>query len=123
MYTYEQNERRILAYKLAAIDQQSLSDRKAARSYVHDGMLDAAHIANRINWVLNGDYGYSEMLSMKRIKEATRGNRAAQAVQLYCALEYGCPAKFVIGAWKLLSVEKQTALNDAVLEILNAKGE
>lgn len=118
---YEMQELRILSSQLAAVDKQSLADRKAAQVDMLQAMMERNTLVERIEWCLAGNYGYGAMQRMRQIAAARRGNRPAQAVQLIGALDYQCPARLTAEAWHKLSDADKYSLNAAVSAALDSE--
>lgn len=119
--SYEMQELRILSAQLAAIDKQSLADRKSAQADMLQAMMERDTLVERIEWCLTGQYGYGAMQRMRQIAAARRGNRPAQAVQLIGALEWQCPARMTADAWHKLSDADKFSLNAAVSAVLDSE--
>ena len=120
-HSYELREWQGLNAQLAAVDKQSLSDRKAAQVDMLQAMMERNTLIERIEWCLAGNYGYGAMQRMRQIAAARRGNRAAQAVQIIGALEYQCPARLTAEAWHKLSDADKYSLNAAVSAVIDSE--
>lgn len=120
-HSYELREWQVLNAQLAAVDKQSLADRKSAQVDMLQAMIERNTLIERIEWCLTGNYGYGAMQRMRQIAAARRGNRAAQAVQIIGALEYQCPARLTAEAWHKLSDADKFSLNAAVLAVLDSE--
>lgn len=118
-HEYHSRELSLLAGQLARNDLATMADRKQAQADALDAMQDIGLIQRNLEWVLNGNYGYGAMVRMQDIAKG-RGNRPAQAMQLLMALDHFCPARHCIAAWKQLSSDQQSALNTAVLSVLDS---
>lgn len=118
---YKIAEMEHLYRQLKKVEDAPLFDRREARKHLLAAMHYTPLIAERIEWVLTGNYGYGAMNRMQSIAHATRGNRAAQAIQLIGALEWLCPAAFTAQTWKKLSMPEQLELNVAVLTVLDSE--
>ena len=71
-------------------------------------------IAERIGWILNGSYGWGAMKAAERVVANARMNRHAWLVQTIAALEWQCPQRSAIAAWKRLTPEEKKALDTAI---------
>lgn len=122
--TYHLREMQDLRAQMHRNELAPLSDRKEAQADTAELMRDTAMVAERIEWVLNGNFGRGAMLEMQRIQSAKRGNREASAMQLIAALDCFCPARHAISAWNGLTVDEQSALSAAIrssLDLCNAR--
>jgi hypothetical protein len=64
-------------------------------------------LAERIQWLIEGDYGFGAMQAAKRILEAKRGNRHAQLFQLIAGCEFQVCQRDAIKVWKSLTYDQQ----------------
>lgn len=118
--TYHLREMQALRAQMLRNELAPLSDRQEAQAEAAELMRDTTMTADRIQWVLSGNYGFGAMLEMRRIAVARRGNREAAAMQLLTALDCPCPQRHAIAAWKGLTPDQQSALAAAVLEVLDS---
>lgn len=100
--------------RLAEIEGQALSDRKAARGDWAAVLHDPAMVQLRVQWMLRGHYGEEAFLDATTIAKNTRINRVATLSQLIAAHEWLCPAAFARQAWLALPVAQQEAVNRAI---------
>lgn len=114
---YEQNEAMLLMKRLREVEQPPLKDRQDAAAEFLKDLSDPVLIAERIDWLLVGNYGYGEMQQAKRVV-ASRGNRAMHLTVLIAALEWQCPSRMAIAAWKKLTPPQQEALDKAVQKVI-----
>lgn len=91
-----------------------LAHRREARAAFLESLRDPDLIAERVHWILIGNYGYGEMLIARQILSNKRMNRAAALVHMVAALDDGCPEDFARAAWHELSAREQTKLDRAV---------
>jgi hypothetical protein len=102
-----------------------LAERKANavewfRALNEDHMM----VAERVGWLLQGNYGGGSFGSACRVLASPRMNQVAWCAITIANLEWRCPAKMAIMAWKKLSVEKRYLVNEAIRrEIADAKAE
>ena len=120
-HSYELREWQGFNAQLAAVDKQSLSDRKAAQVDMLQAMMERNTLIERIEWCLAGNYGYGAMQRMRQIAATRRGNRPAQAVHLIGALEWQCPERMTAKAWHKLSDSDKYSLNAAVSAVLDSE--
>ena len=112
---YETNEARLLHKQLEAVRLAPLADRKAAQADMLQAMRDdPALVAERVSWLIDGNYGYGSYTMIRRIL-ASRCNKPAALVQLVGALEWGCPERLTANAWHALTANQQEKLNKLVL--------
>jgi hypothetical protein len=113
---YDEAEAQALARQLANVESAPLADRQAARQAYHEAMRDDPDVvAERVEWLLNGSYGYGACVRAKAIKGAGRqANRVAQIGQLIAALEWQCPTGFACQAWNRLQASERERINAAV---------
>ena len=116
---YHRQELVALSRQIAQCAAASLNDRKEAEQDAFELMCNPGIVAERLEWLIDGNYGYGAMVRAREIAKAKRGNRAAQAMQLLAALECGCPQGHAIKAWKRLSREQREALDFRVLMVLD----
>ena len=117
METNEQYEMRSLREAQAheaEINRAPLSDRKEAQESFAEALRDPALVAERIGWLIDGNYGYGEMLMAKRVVRNKRTNREAALTQMVAIFEWQCPARMAVDAWKKLSASEKRTLDDAV---------
>lgn len=113
--SWERNELAELAAQLRDVDNQSLADRKTACIEWQRDLANPSLIAQRVQWLLMGNYGHGAMV--KAIEMAkTRGNAAAQLGGLIAAVEWRCPNREARAAWNRLSQAQQVAVNEAIAE-------
>jgi len=104
------------------VNNASLSDRQEARKEFGEALKDPALIAERIGWLIDGHYGFGEMLTAKSIMAHPRINRRAGLIQLIGVYEWHCPIDFGIQVWKKLTASQKQALN-AALDIVIGEAE
>lgn len=114
-HEYEANEARSFHKQLADVEKAPLSDRKESAERFLEAMRDPELVAERINWLLAGNYGYGAMQAAKRILHlGKRANKSAHLTHMIGALEWQCPARLASAAWKKMSTAEKAALNAAV---------
>jgi len=115
-YAYEMREAQEFQSTLREVDRAPLAERKEACAEFLEAMRHSPDlVAERIGWLLDGNYGYGSMQAAKRvIKGSSRMNKAAQLTHMVAALEWRCPARMAAQAWKALSSSEKKALDRAV---------
>ena len=112
---YERRELSDAQRKLVELRRAPLSDRKEAQAEFLKAMRDDPElVAERIGWLLGGNYGYGSMLLAKRVLVTPRMNRSAALTQMIGAFEWMVPEEMVRAAWKKLSTSEKAALERAV---------
>ena len=112
---YERRERSEAQQKLREVEKAPLADRKEAAAEFLVAMRDhPGLVAERIGWLLDGNYGYGPMKMAKQVLESTRMNRRAALTHLIGAFEWSTPSAMAISGWKKLTEKQQAALDKAV---------
>lgn len=103
------------------VDHAPLAERKEAQREFNEAMAeDPALVAERLGWLLEGNYGYGEMLRAKQILASPRMNRIA-ALNLYVGVsEWQCPRAMGIAAWKKLTPAQKQKLDQAISVVIAA---
>jgi hypothetical protein len=95
------------------VDRAPLSERKENMQSFYESMRDEPEtVAERIDWVLTGNYGYGQMLVARQATKRT--NRPALFTQLVGVYEWRCPRRMAVDAWKKLTKVEQAKLQLAV---------
>lgn len=104
--------------KMQEVARAPLSDRKEARTAFGEAMAtDPALVAERVGWLIDGNYGFGEMIKAKQVIASPRMNRRAALTQMVGVYEWQCPGDFAVDAWKKLSGSQKSAL-DAALDVV-----
>jgi hypothetical protein len=111
---YESRELTAAHRALAEVEHAPLATRKEAAVEFADVLRSPWLVAERVGWLLDGNYGYGPMLMAKRIVKSPRMNRAAVLTQLAAAFEWQCPPRMAAVAWKKLTTVEQNLLDQAV---------
>lgn len=100
------------------VEKAPLSERQEARQAFYEVMAnDPALVAERVGWIIDGNYGEGEMLKAKQVIASPRMNRRAALTHLVGVYEWKCPGNFAIDAWKKLTGAQKQAL-DAALDVV-----
>jgi len=103
------------------VEKAPLSERQEARAAFQEAMAtDPALVAERIGWMIDGNYGQGEMLKAKQIVASPRMNRRAALTHLVGVYEWKCPGNFAVDAWKKLNSGQKQALDAAVDVVIEA---
>lgn len=112
---YETREIRRANEQMAAPSHAPLQDRQEARQAYADAMAMTPEIvAERIEWLLIGNYGFGSYIIANDVLSRKRMNRAAALGQMIAALEWGCPVVFARQAYVGLSRGEQSHLDELV---------
>ena len=118
---YERRELEDANRKLAELRRAPLSERKEAQAEFLKVMRDNPDlVAERIGWLLDGNYGYGPMRLAKRVLGAPRMNRSAALTQMIGAFEWMAPEDMVRAAWKKLSAGEKAALEREVQDAIKS---
>lgn len=125
MTAYEEREWELFKDQMLQVEMLPLAERKAnAVRWFQAISEDHMGVAQKVGWLLNGSYGKGAFDSACRVLASPRMNHVAWCAITIASVEYGCPAKFAIQAWKKLPVEKRYLVNEAIRqEIADAKRE
>lgn len=112
---YERRELQGAQQQLTEIERAPLADRKEAASEFFEAMRDRPEVvAERVGWLLDGNYGYGQMLMAKRVLGSPRMKRSAALTHMVGAFEWSTPGAMAIAGWKKLTKGQQVALEKAV---------
>jgi hypothetical protein len=118
---YEANEARNAERHIEQVERAPLADRKdGAANYFRAMADDPAIVAERISWLIDGNYGFGEMMMAKRIVANPRLNRSAALGALIAIFEWHCPRKMANDAWKKLSQAQKATLDAAINVVITA---
>ena len=107
---YERRERQMFHTQLREVETAPLADRREARKDFQQALETPDLVAERINWLLAGDYGKGAYDAAREVLRRPRTNQVAWLTTTIAALEWRCPQKFAVEAWKKLSSAKRTQL-------------
>ena len=112
---HEQRERRLFLKQIDDANKGTLRERQDAREAFADAMAhDPERVAERIEWLIVGNYGYGACIAARDVLRRKRVNRSAWLVSTIGALEWMCPPAFSLGAWKKLTPTQKERLDRAV---------
>ncbi len=118
---YAEREKRMFRKQVADTEKQSLSDRQEARREFAEIMADyPERVAERAEWILEGNYGFGAYTEAREVAVNRRMNRAAWFVSMVGALDHQCPPEFTMGAWKKLTAAQKKHLDTAVMAVIEA---
>lgn len=102
------------------IEKAPLADRKEAAQDFFEAMRDdPALVAERLGWLIDGNYGYGEMLKAKQVVASPRMNRVAALTHMIGAYEWQCPTAMSSASWKKLSTQEKKMLDEAVKIVIS----
>lgn len=116
---YERREFQEANRRLSEVERAPLADRKEAAAEFFEAMRDHPDlVAERVGWLLGGNYGYGQMQMAKRVLGSPRMNRVAALTQMVAAFEWSAPGAMTRAALKKLTKGQQAALDRAVREAI-----
>ena len=125
--SYNASDYELLQFRkqMEEVEKAPLAERKeGAVAWYNALMTDHMGVAQRVGWLLNGSYGKGSHDSACRVLASPRMNQVAWCAITIANLEWRCPAKMAIMAWKKLPVETRYQVNEAIRrEIADAKAE
>lgn len=114
-YEYERREAQEFQRQLREPDRDSLQERRESCAEFLDAMKNRPDVvAERVDWLLAGNYGYGAMKAAREVVSRTRMNREAWLVHTVAAVEWKCPQRMAIASWKKLSPAEKAALSREV---------
>ena len=120
---YESSESRRAMLDEQRIERAPLRDRREAQAAFLEAMAsDPAVVAERIAWLIDGNYGYGQMQMARQVVASPRMNREAALTQLVAVYEWQCPRRMAVDAWKKLTSAQKKALS-AAIEVVVAEAE
>lgn len=112
---YERRELADASQRIHEVERAPLADRKEAAAEFLAAMRDDPElVAERVGWLLDGNYGYGQMLMAKRVLKSPRMNRSAALTHMVAAFEWQTPNAMARDGWKKLTKAQQAALEKAV---------
>ena len=118
---YEVRELNEAARREQEIDRSPLSERKEAQQSFLEAMRDdPGVVAERVSWLLDGNYGYGPMVLAKQVLQNTRINRRAIFTQSIAVFEWMCPRRMAVLAWKKLTPAQKSLLDQAIDVVIEA---
>jgi hypothetical protein len=115
-HEYESYEIRKFLSEMQEVEKAPLSDRKeSAAEWLQALKSHPKLIADRINWLLNGSYGFGSYKKSREIARNTRINRVSALAQMVAALEWRVPSAMARAAWNKLTTAEQQRVNKLIL--------
>lgn len=104
-------ERRLFQKELREAEEGSLAERRESCQEFFETIRDNPEIiGERVSWLLDGTMGYGAKLVSREVLARPRSNRAAWFTQVIAALEFKCPQRMSVAAWKRLSPRERETL-------------
>lgn len=102
--------------KKDAVEQSSLSDRRAGAEDYKDLLTDLDTLQERTRWAVGGDYGQMSYTMIRRQLRANRKNAPYLATigQVLALFESNCTAVYARKVWNSLTSDQQEAANRAM---------
>jgi hypothetical protein len=93
----------------------SLRQRQEARAeFAKDMAGDPALVAERVGWLLQGNYGKGSYDAAREVARNKRMNRAAWMTMTIGALEWHCPRAFTAAAYNKMTEAQKQRLNHLI---------
>lgn len=121
---YLERKRRDYYKQVEPLERAPIADRRAAAANWSKAILDPPIVAERVAWLLAGHYGYyPQVVALQVLSRNGRTNKVAAIAQLVALHEWQCPRAFAVKAWRELSPDKQTAVNQAIKDAIESAKE
>lgn len=117
MDTYEITEISRFRKELTETEKSSLADRKAGKADLIEMLTtDLAQWEKRVEFLLDGDYGYGALASYNRCTK--RMNRRAWLFNHIAVIEYKTSFKYACDVWHGLDTDLQASINVILDELI-----
>lgn len=104
-------ERRLFLKEVREAEEGSLAERRESCQEFFETIRDNPEIiGERVSWLLDGTMGYGGRLVGREVLARPRSNRVAWFTQIVAALEFKCPQRMAVAAWKRLSPSQRETL-------------
>ena len=105
--------------RIREIESAPLIDRKANQAEFSKDMRESpAMVAERLEWLIAGNYGHAEMNKAIQVLQSPRMNRVAALSTLIAQFEWNCPSRMASEAWLKLTPEEQTIFNGKIRDVI-----
>lgn len=108
------HERLAFLRELREAEKSTLGQRQEACRDLLNALRDPTIIAERVHWLLIGNYGRGAYDEAWRVLQNRRMNRVAWMVVTIAALDWQCPKRLAVAAWRRLSAEEKRRLHAVV---------
>jgi hypothetical protein len=116
---YEHREISDFMAKIRRVEKAPLAERKeGAREFAHAMAHDPALVAERVGWLLDGNYGQGAYIKAREVARSPRMNRVAWLTQTVGAVEWHSPWAMTRASWKKMTPSQKKALDDAVTRVI-----
>jgi hypothetical protein len=112
---YEDREAQMFYKQLEGVEKAPLAERKEAAT--EWGAALQSHpktVAERVGWLLAGNYGYGSYVKARQVACSPRMNRVASLAQMIAALEWQAPSAMARSQFSKLSPQQKKTVNEAV---------
>ena len=114
---YEQREIQSALAHEREVDRAPLAERKEAQNDFLEAIQKYPEVvAERVGWLLDGQYGMGAMLLAHNV--TARMNRPAAYSQMIAVLDHNCPKRMAAEAWKKLTKPQQAKLQREIEAVL-----
>ena len=121
---YEEREYKEFKRQLLSTLELSKKDKLEARAELLEALRnDPKLVAQRINWMIDGNYGYGAYRQAWSLIDRPRANRAAWMVQTIGALEWQVYPNDVVTLWKQLTPSQKQRLEEEVKKVIHEAAE
>lgn len=123
--SYLERESREYIRQIRAVETAPLSERNDCAREFKAAMRDSKQVSERIRWLLAGHYGKGAQVQALRTLAMNKGaNKVASLSIMIAALEWQCPARLAVKAWKELTPpERQATLKAEIEAVINESTE
>jgi hypothetical protein len=109
---YEQREAELLAQKLRVLSEAPKNDRhERANAWLEAMRKDPKIVAQRVGWLIDGNYGYGSYMRVQDIWRAPRADKISALRNLVGALEWLCPLSTAMTMYEKLTKKERETLN------------
>ena len=113
-HEYENQERQMLADHLHMVEALPVYERKVAMVWFLDMCrTDAPLVAERIAWMLGGNYGYGAYQASRQMVDSMRNPKPA-LFYLIASLEWQTGDYYAVRVWQSLTAEQKLTLNELI---------
>jgi hypothetical protein len=117
---YERSERSRMDAEEGRINRAPLRERQEARADFQEAMAsDPAAVAERVGWLIDGNYGRGQYAAARETVANPRLNREGILCLLVGVFEYQCPRVMGTDAWKKLTISQKKALSEAIAVVIS----
>jgi hypothetical protein len=112
---YETREAQLFSKQIEDVENQPLHDKQEyAKEWAYSITIETETVMERIEWLLNGSYGYGAMKAALSVANNKRMNRAAWMGITIAAVEWRCPNRLAVKAWKSMDPAWRKSFNERI---------